>query len=75
MVSVDSEQVTVIQVETLKRHIITVTVTLAEDIKVNQDDRVNFCEVLADRTAEGQRLEAKGNQLKIPIEQISLPMP
>ncbi|NET08558.1 MAG: hypothetical protein F6K09_01615 [Merismopedia sp. SIO2A8] len=57
-----------------KRHRIKLTVTSPEDIKVLQGDRVEAGELLSDRTAQRQRLEAKRNQLQIAINQMSLPL-
>lgn len=59
---------------TPRRFTISVTLTDPSDLKVKQGDRVTKGQVLSDRTAARQQLEAKKRQLEIAIQRMSLPL-
>lgn len=56
------------------RHTVTCALTDMNDLKVNEGDRVTEGQLLCDRTAQRQSLEARKRQIEISIEQMSLPM-
>jgi len=60
---------------TRRRFKITVSLTSLDDLKVKQGDRVVKGQVVSDRTAARQQLEAKKRQLEIAIQRMGLPLP
>ncbi len=55
-------------------HVINVTLTSPDDLKVKEGDLVKKGDVVSDRTLERQRLESKKQQLENAIELLSLPL-
>lgn len=57
-----------------ERHIIRVTVTAPEEIKVEEGDEIQVGQVIAERTEERERLQAKRDELALAIAKLQEPM-
>lgn len=58
-----------------RRHTISVTVSNPDDIKVKEKQRIKAGDIIADRTAERQKLERQQRELNNAIARLSQPLP
>lgn len=57
-----------------ERHVIKVTVSAPDDIKVQEGDRIEVGQVIAERGEEKRRLEVKRDELSLAITQLQEPL-